>query len=150
VSVLPHSYTKQLAIVGCRVTHVASPGSFQKRHAIIFADSGAHRIDWDGRGSFEIIRLNDPPEDVGGKSIEGLPGIVTGAWAAALDGYMDHWLVFELDTEYGIVFGSFAVCGPPHFVLDWDVRPLDDLRPQDESCIDECYRIRQRDCEESD
>jgi len=53
-------------------------------------------------------------------------------------------------TEYGIVFGFFAVWGPPHFVLDWDVRPLDDLRPQDDSCIDECYRIRQRDREEGD
>jgi len=142
---LPRSYTTELGIVGCRVTRVKSPGSFDERHLLLITDDGAHRIDWNGRGTFEISRLDNPPQDENHERIVGLPGVVTGVWAAALDAYQDHWLVCELDIQYGIVFGSFCVCGPPHFVLDFDVRSLDVLRPKDESLIDESYRIRECD-----
>ena len=132
---LPSSYTTELTIVGCRVTRVESPGSFEGRYALLVADGTTHRVDWDGRGTFEVTRLDETPPYGNGERCVGLRGVVTGLWAAAFDGDMDHWLVCELDTQYGIVFGSFAVCGPPHFVLDIDVRPLDVFRKTSHSSM---------------
>jgi hypothetical protein len=143
MSIIPRNYTTQLSIVGQRATHI----NFHAESAYVFSaivtDVGAYTIENDGRGTF-TISINHRVQFLHKQQPKGLPGTVTGVWAAALDAYMDRWLVVELDTGYGIVFGAFGTCGPPHSVMDWDVRPIDELRPKSEEEIDELYVIREQ------